>query len=384
MDVQDKIQRTHGSISLSRPAENTLLIELRGSWEIGGKTPSALDVQEQFNADRTISRIIFDSQRLISWDSTLLTFLIRIIDMSSLSAVSVEKDGLPEGVQRLLSLAYRNLDRKEALAMASTDSFLHRMGDVTLRITRSSTEMLNFIKEACTAFFRLSMSKARFRRSDLSQFIWECGVQALAIVSLISVLVGIIVAFVGVVQLRIFGAEIYIANVVAIAMAREMGALMTAIIMMGRTGAAYAAQLGTMEVNEEIDAFKTLGISPMEFLVMPRILALVLMMPLLCIYSDIVGILGGAIISIGMFELPVTQYYDQTLRALNLTHLSIGIIKSAVFAVLIALSGCFYGMHCGRSASAVGDAATSSVVTGIVLIVIADGIFAVLTNALRI
>jgi phospholipid/cholesterol/gamma-HCH transport system permease protein len=203
-------------------------------------------------------------------------------------------------------------------------------------------------------------------------------------VSLISALVGLIIGFVGVIQLKMFGAQIYIANLVGISMAREMGAMMTAIIMMGRTGAAYATQLGTMEAGEEIDALKTLGISPMEFLVMPRMIALVLMMPLLCIYSDLVGILGGAFVGVGMYDIPLAQYYEQTRSALNLTHFSIGIIKSAAFAILIAISGCFHGMRADRSASAVGYAATRSVVVGIVLIVVIDGIFAVITSVLKI
>jgi len=384
MKTPDNIQQAHGTMNLSISSEATLRIELSGFWEIGGKTPDALEVKDRIDADGTISRIIFDSGNLIRWDSTLLTFLIRIMDMCSLSGISVERAGLPSGVQRLLALAFDSHERRHAQPAAPPESFLGRIGESTFDIIGSAAEMLGFITQACTAFFRLLLAKARFRSSDLALIIWECGVQALPIVSLISALVGIIVAFVGVVQLRMFGAEIYMANVVAIAMAREMGALMTAIIMMGRTGAAYAAQLGTMEVNEEIDAFRTLGIEPMEFLVLPRIIALVLMMPLLCIYSDVVGILGGALISIGMFDLPVIQYYEQTVHALSLTHLSIGIIKSAIFAALIAISGCFYGMHCGRSASAVGDAATSSVVTGIVLIVLADGIAAVITNALGI
>ena len=294
----------------------------------------------------------------------------------------METGGLPTGVQKLLSLALEALEKKAVHKEEIPEPFLARIGEITLNISQSAAGMFAFIGEATTAFIRLIMGRARFRSSDMALTIQECGPQALPIVSLISALVGVIVAFVGIVQLRLFGAEIYIANVVGIAMAREMGALMTAIIMMGRTGAAFAAQLGTMEVNEEIDAFKTLGISPMEFLVMPRIIALVLMMPLLCLYSDIVGILGGALIGIGMFDLSITQYYDQTIQALNLTQFSIGIIKSVVFAVLIALSGCYYGIHCGRSASSVGDATTSAVVMGIVLIVVADGIFAIITNAL--
>jgi len=167
-------------------------------------------------------------------------------------------------------------------------------------------------------------------------------------------------------------------------MAREMGAMMTAIIMMGRTGAAFATQLGTMEAGEEIDALKTLGISPMEFLVMPRMLALILMMPLLCVYADIVGIMGGAFVGVGMYDISLSQYFEQTRSVLNLTHFSIGVIKSIVFAILIAISGCFHGMRADRSASAVGYAATRAVVAGIVLIVVTDGIFAVITSVLGI
>jgi phospholipid/cholesterol/gamma-HCH transport system permease protein len=214
--------------------------------------------------------------------------------------------------------------------------------------------------------------------------IQECGVQALPIVSLISFLVGLILAFVGAIQLMMFGAQIYIADLVGIAMAREMGAIMTGIIMAGRTGAAFAAQLGTMQVNEEIDALTTLGLSPMEFLVVPRMLALALMMPLLCLYADLMGIVGGLVVGVGMLDLTLPQYIEQTRGALNLTHLSVGVVKSVVFGVLVAVSGCMRGMECGRSASAVGMATTSAVVTAIVAIIVSDGLFAVITNALGI
>jgi phospholipid/cholesterol/gamma-HCH transport system permease protein len=219
---------------------------------------------------------------------------------------------------------------------------------------------------------------------DLMLLIQECGAQALPIVTLISILVGLILAFVGAVQLKMFGAQIYVADLVGIAMAREMGAMMTGIIMAGRTGAAFAAQLGTMQVNEEIDALKTLGISPMEFLVMPRIIALVLMMPLLCIYADFMGILGGLLVGIGMLDLSFMEYLNETREALTLTHFSVGIFKGVVFGILVALSGCLRGMQCGRSSSAVGLAATSAVVTAIVAIIMCDGLFAIITNTLGI
>jgi len=219
---------------------------------------------------------------------------------------------------------------------------------------------------------------ARFRMSDLLLFIQQCGAQALPIVTLISLLVGLILAFVGAVQLQMFGAQIYVANLVGLAMAREMGAMMAAIIMAGRTGAAFAAQLGTMQVNEEIDAFKTMGINPVEFLVLPRMLALVLMMPLLCVYADLMGIIGGAIVSIGMLDISAVEYYNQTVMSLNLTHLGVGVFKSAVFGVLVAIAGCLRGIQCGRSSSAVGDAATAAVVTGIIFIIVSDAVMTVI------
>ena len=185
-------------------------------------------------------------------------------------------------------------------------------------------------------------------------------------------------------QLVQFGAQIYVADLVGIAMAREMGALMTAIIMSGRTGAAFAAQLGTMQVNEEIDALSTFGLSPMDFLVLPRMIALILMMPLLTIYSDLMGILGGAVVGMGMLKLSAVEYINQTVNGVGLTDFAVGIFKSSVFGVLVAISGCMRGIQCGRSASAVGLAATSAVVTAIVFLVVTDGIFAVLTNALGI
>jgi len=208
--------------------------------------------------------------------------------------------------------------------------------------------------------------------------IQQTGAQALGIITLISFLVGLILAFVGAVQLQQFGAAIYVADLVGIAMVREMGAMMTGIVMAGRTGAAFAAQLGTMKVTQETDALATMGISPLDFLVLPRMLALCLMMPLLCLYADFVGILGGAAVGVGMLKLPLLVYYNQTKASVHLVDLAGGVFKASVYGVLIAISGCLRGMQCGNSSSAVGDAATSAVVTGIVFIISACGLFAVM------
>jgi phospholipid/cholesterol/gamma-HCH transport system permease protein len=189
---------------------------------------------------------------------------------------------------------------------------------------------------------------------------------------------------VGVVQLRQFGASIYVADLVAIGTVREMGCLMTGIILCGRTGAAFAAQLGTMKVNEEIDAFKTFGISPIEFLVLPRILALLMMMPLLCIFADAIALLGGFVISVSMLDVTAVEYFNRSVAAITLSSFLLGVFKGAFFGILVALTGCLRGIQCGNNAAAVGEAATSAVVTGITWIIVADGIFAVLCNALKI
>jgi phospholipid/cholesterol/gamma-HCH transport system permease protein len=228
------------------------------------------------------------------------------------------------------------------------------------------------------------LGKARFRCEDFFLFFQECGAQALGIVTLISFLVGLILAFMGAVQLRQFGVQLYVADLVGLGMARELGAIMTGVIIAGRTGVAFAAQLGTMQVNEEIDALVTRGIPPMKFLVLPRILALMVMMPLLCIYTHLVGMLAGLLIGIGVLDLSLVEYINETRQAVGLLDCGLGLGEGALFGALVALAGCLRGMQCGRSAAAVGAAATSSVVTGIVWIIAADGLLAVITDRLGI
>ena len=193
-----------------------------------------------------------------------------------------------------------------------------------------------------------------------------------------------IFAFVGVVQLKLFGAGIYTADLVAIAMFREMAAIMTAIIMAGRTGAAYAAEIGTMKVNEEVDALTTLGMNPVDFLVTPRIIALILMMPILTMYSSLMGILGGATVGLAMLDASVEQYVEHTINAVNLSSLFGGLFKAIVYGSLVALAGCMQGMNCGGSAMAVGQSTTRAVVMGIVLIVVSAAILTVIYTNLGI
>ena len=373
-----------GEMNFSRPIDDTLLVRLAGDWTIAEGIPSVEEVQKQADSGPPVQRIAFDTQDLGRWDSGLITFLIKLFEQSSQSQIDTNREGLPEGVRRLLDLAAAVPEKKDAHKEAVREPFLVQVGKSSMDIARQAGGLVTFLGESTIALGRFFVGKAKFRRSDLWLTIQQCGVDALPIVTLISFLVGLILAFVGAVQLAMFGAQIFIANLVGIAMAREMAAIMTGIIMAGRTGAAFAAQIGTMQVNEEVDALITMGVSPMEFLVLPRMIALIVMMPLLCLYANLVGILGGFVVGTGMFDISFTQYMEQTRLALNLTHFGLGIFKSAIFGVLVAIAGCLRGMECGRSASAVGDAATSAVVTSIVLIVVTDGLFAVITNIIGI
>jgi phospholipid/cholesterol/gamma-HCH transport system permease protein len=311
-------------------------------------------------------------------------FVYRLESHCVSASIGVDLKGLPGGARRLIKLAAAVPPQSDADKTKTALSFPARIGDAGLAGYQATLNTLEFIGDLALSFSRLLRGKARFRPADIYEVIQECGWKALPIVSLISFLVGLILAFVGAVQLSLFGAQIYIADLVGIGIAREMGAIMTGIIMAGRTGAAFAANIGTMQVNEEVDALQTLGVPPMDFLVLPRVLALVAMMPVLCIYSDLMGILGGLFVGVGSMDISLIQYFEQTRQALTVTHFTVGLVKSVIFGLIVALAGCMQGMRCGRSAAAVGQATTSAVVIAIVGIVVADGLFAILTDVLGI
>ena len=367
---------------LIRHTDGVLQLRLAGDW-LAGSLPLTLREVEDALSGKTPGSIRFETENLQNWDSGLLTFLIALKKLCEAQEIAFDDGNLPDGVRRLLALAAA-VPEQQAGKGSTRAPLLERVADRALAAWKSVVDMLDFLGEVTLACGRLITGRARFRRSDLWAIMRECGADALPIVSLISALVGLIFAFVGAVQLSMFGAEIYVASLVAIAVVRVMGAIMTGIIMAGRTGAAFAARIGTMQVNEEIDALATLGISPIDFLVLPRIIALVVMMPLLCLYADLMGILGGLAVGVFMLDLNLGEYLEMTKLAVGLKDFWIGLFHSAVFGVLVALSGCLRGLQCGRSASAVGDAATSAVVTGIVNIIVATAVITVICNILGI
>jgi len=384
MDATTPETHPQGRLDVTRPTADTLGVRLSGQWTIQAALPSTVEIQAQCEASPGVRRLSFEASALTDWDSVLLTFLLKLKELCDQHQIEFDHVGLPHGVQRLLALATAVPEHQEARREEKRIALLVRLGQSALDITEATHALLTFLGQVALAFGQFIRGRARLRAVDLWLIVQQSGAQALPIVSLISFLVGLILAFMGANQLQQFGAQIYVANLVGLSMAREMGAMMTGIIMAGRTGAAFAAQLGTMVVNQETDALVTMGLNPIEFLVVPRMLALMLMVPLLCIYADLVGILGGAVVGVGMLNLGAAQYYQQTLSVLHLMDFVVGLIKGTVFGVLIALAGCLRGMQCGRSASAVGAAATSAVVTGIVWIIVSDAVLTVTYNILGI
>ena len=364
---------------IEQPGANSLRLNLRGRWRIDAGLPDAATAERAFDREG-VRRVEIADVGMESWDSALITFLLRLHAAGRERGVELDLSGLPDGAQRLLALSQAVPPRSDSAQTKPREPLLARLGHAGVREAKAADEMLNFVGEATLSFVRMLRGKPAFRRSDFFLLIQQTGAEALPIVSIISLLVGLILAFVGAVQLRWFGAEIYVADLVGIAMTREMAPIMTGIVLAGRTGASFAANIGTMQGNEEIDALSTLGISPMDFLVLPRLLAMLLMMPLLVLYADFVGIFGGWVVGVGMLDLTSAAYVSQTLAKVTADHFLIGLTKSLFFGLIVATAGCMRGLQAGRSAAAVGNAATSAVVTGIVYIIVVDAIFAVICN----
>jgi phospholipid/cholesterol/gamma-HCH transport system permease protein len=358
-------------------------IRLSGVWRLRHGMPNAGQFEPQITSPVVPRRIVIEASGLAAWDSSIVNFLAGLMQICRARQITLDRSGLPDGLNRLLELAAASPDPRQA-GVPVAESFLVRTGKDMLASIAQLGSYVEFIGNVALALGAAMLGRARYRHIDLIEVVQGAGANALGIVTLISYLVGIIMAFMGAIQLQQFGASIYVADLVGIAVVREMGAMMTGVIMAGRTGAAFAAQLGSMKVTQEIDALATTGISPVEFLVVPRVVGLVLMMPLLCLYADFVGILGGATVGVGMLGLTLHGYLQQTIAAITLPGLVGGLVKSIVYGVLIAIAGCYQGCRCGQSSSAVGDAATAAVVTAIVMIVVACGIFAVIFNILGI
>ncbi len=354
-------------------------LALRGDWQLGAAPQGE---QLCMAAPESAKHIALDTRELGDWDSSLSIALLQLARWCDQRKISLNAQAAPIGLQQLLGLSTA-IPAYQSQAETEREHWLLRLQRYLGEKAIGLQDTLIFVGDTCLALKAWLAGRAKTRRQDIGFFINQAGPKALTIVTLISLLVGMILAYLGSVQLRQMGAQVYVANLVALGMVREMGALMTAVIMAGRTGAAYAAQLGTMQVNEEIDALRVMGISSMEFLVLPRLLALVFVMPLLCIYANMIGMLGGALVATSM-DVGFKSYILQTQGSVDWVDITTGLTKSLVFGVLIALAGCRAGINCGRDSNAVGLATTNAVVRAIVYLVVADAAFNILYDKLGI
>ncbi len=362
--------------------DDAVTVELHGDWALELPPPRFAPLIEARMRQGAVRSIAFDASALGTWDSSLLTFLGQAMQYGEAHGIACDTAGLPPNIAQLLGLA----NAVPALAVVrekSPSSFVDRVGTAGIAFYDSSLVSITFLGEVADGFGRVLRRRVRMRWRDFWVVVQSNSSGALPIVTLIAFLVGLIISFLGAVVLRRLGAGYYVSYLVGFGMLREMAALMTGIIIAGRTGAAFAAEIGTMKVTEELDALQTLGLSPVEQLVLPRVLALFVMMPLLTVYAMFVGIGGGMLVAVTMLDLNSAEFMGGLLTPLTLSDGMLGVFKGTVFGLIIGIAGCMRGMQTGTDAGAVGRAATSAVVTGITLTVGANALIdwlAVLTG----
>jgi phospholipid/cholesterol/gamma-HCH transport system permease protein len=359
-----------------RRQDNDLVAELAGTWRLEHATPQfgpllKAALVTDAASDAKIGTIVFDGTRLGEWDSSLLIFLRQGQEYCEAHECTFDTTGLPERVTHLLALADA-VPERVVEPDAPEPSRVAQLGLGGIAVWDSAVAAVTFLGDIAQGFARLFTGRARMQWRAFWVVVQQNSSGALPIVTLIALLIGVIIAFLGVVVLQRFGAGYYVSYLVGYGMLREMGALMTGIIIAGRTGAGFAAELGSMKITEELDAYATLGISAVDHLVLPRVLALFVMMPLLVIYADLIGVLGGMTVAVALLDLTITQFFTGMLTAVSLSDALLGVFKATIYGAIIGFAGCMHGLQTGSDASAVGRSATKAVVLGITLIILAN------------
>ena len=354
------------------------MVAVSGAWQLEHRAPRfASLIESALSADArgapTVRVVAVDASALGNWDSSLLIFLRQAQEYCDAHTLEFSADGLPDRITRLLALA-RAVPERAVEPDAPTPPLTARLGLAGISAWEASQAAVTFTGEVAQRFALLLRGRVRMRWREFWVVVQSNSAGALPIVTLIALLVGVIIAFLGVVVLKRFGAGYYASYLVGFGMLREMAALMTGIIIAGRTGAAFAAELGSMKITEEIDALTTLGISPIDHLVLPRVLGLFVMMPLLVVYADLVGILGGMGVAVAMLDVTLTQFVSGLLTAVDFSDALLGVFKALTFGAIIGMAGCMKGLQAGTDAGSVGRAATSAVVVGITLGLLANAV----------
>ncbi len=396
---------------------DTLVITAFGSWSIHAQTSEARAMGRA--ADAALAalplpgknedgpagprRLELCVQDLAQWDSSLLALFAEVAGRAQQAGMTVDYTGLPEGMAGLLALADA---KRESGAPSSSGKkggqagereekpapggktfdpdragLLELVGGKALTIPGLTLAVLNFMGEVTAGIGRFCIGRAAVNSRDLWRVFRQCGVDALAIVSLTSLLLGLILAFVSSLQLRAFGAEIYVSALVSVSMVRVMGPVLTGIVLAGRTGASFAAIIGSMQANEEVDALVSFGLDPVDFLVLPRVIGLAVMTPLLTVYADVMGILGGFLVGTLMMGISPSAYWENTLANMSLSQIWIGLLHALVFGFVVSITGCYQGLKAGRNVEAVGQATTAAVVNSIVGIIVSTSVITIMFTA---
>ena len=364
---------------VSEDAESSLTLHLEGG----------IGISNAAHMTRVLCQALKDKQQTsVTVDLNKLNYLddFGVLVLSEVKTLVLDKksefflQNISNEAGKALSMYKFDLMDKKDQSYKRTErhGLLTRLGEATVRQVTDLKYMISFLGSVCLAILYTCLNPRSLRRDDTYMCIQKTGVDALPIVGLISFLMGLIMAFMSSVQLQQFGANIYVASLVSLAMTRELGPIITAIIVAGRSGSAFAAEIGTMKISEEIDALFTMGFEPTRFLVVPKVIASVIVVPLLTLFSDLFAILGGLVVGVFTLDLTANAYISQTIKTLALFDVLLGLFKSGVFALLIAWIGCLRGFQVEGGAASVGKATTSAVVSGIFLIILFNSLFSVI------
>ncbi|MBS0185046.1 MAG: ABC transporter permease [Proteobacteria bacterium] len=372
------------SLSLSYSKDQTFLIP-KGEWCIWDLGKSYQTLQNIDLKNGKSRHVIIDLSEILKIDTGGATFLLLIKKRLEDQKFFVTfKNGAKEILQIINLVHHYPLTLDTPKKQSSFFFFISKLGEATLNLYSLSLQLISFFGQVILTLIQSLKTRSSFRLTSFCSHLQDVGVNALPIIGLISFLIGVVLAYQGITQLKRFGAEIFTVNLLALGILREVGILITAIVVAGRSGSAFTAQIGTMVLNEEVDAMQTMGLNPVNVLVIPRIMALMIALPLLTFFSDIIGLLGGAFMTHTLMDLSYVQFIEQLKLAIVPKTFWVGMIKSPFFAFLIGLVGCFEGLKVSGSAESIGQHTTKSVVEAIFLVIVADAGFSVLFSYLGI
>jgi len=363
--------------------DGRLIVSVGGAWTV--RQAAEIDRSLRDIAPDGARGAVFDLSQLTGFDTAGAWLLRRTLSDLQGRGIATEMRGLAQSYMPLLRVvetAEKETKEHPPLIPNYWVAMVERVGRATLEFGSEARALLAFYGMTIFAYLAVLRRPRALRMVSLVNQIEQSGLNAIPIVCLLSFLIGIVIAYVGADQLRRFGAEIFTVNLLGVIMMREIGVLLAAIMIAGRSGSAYTAQIGTMQVNEENDAMRTLGLDPMDVLVLPRINGLLISLPILAFLSDFAGLLGGAVMATGVLDVTFVQFVQQLKTVLTVDHFLVGMVKAPVFAFIIAIVGCYEGLRVSGSAESVGRMTTKSVVTSIFLVIIADAIFSIIFSAM--